>query len=236
LMGAEGLHQIANSPSTLRLYHSLGVRYVTITHFCHNRYADSASQPPYWHGLSKDGRAMIREMNRIGMIVDLAHTSPDTMRQTLETTDVPVLFSHASAYGVCPHPRNVPNDVLYKLKDNGGVIMITFVNNYINCEDAEQASLSDVADHVEYVGKLIGYEHVGIGSDFDGMQTAPAGLEDVSKYPALLEELASRGLKLEELKGVAGGNALRVLRDVEAASRRMTQVSPLEDDIAEMWA
>lgn len=231
LTGAEGLHQIANAPSVLRMYHAIGVRYITLSHFCHNKYADSASQPPYHHGLSDAGRAIVREMNRIGMIVDLAHTSADTMRQTLDVTDVPVLFSHASAFGKCPHERNVPDDVLHKLKKNGGVIMITFVVAYTNCKTPSEATLSDVADHVQYVGELIGYEHVGIGSDYDGMPDAPHGLEDVSTYPALLEELANRGVTVDQLKGIAGGNTLRVLREVEAAAERMKHLPPLEDDI-----
>ena len=111
--------------------------------------------------------------------------------------------AHASSYTLCPHPRNVPDDVLGKLQKNNGIVMVTFLNEYVNCDEPKNATLSDVADHVQYIGQLIGYSHLGIGSDFDGMASAPRGIEDVSKYPALLEELASRGVTKEQLSGIA---------------------------------
>lgn len=232
LLGVEGLHQIGNGASVLRLYHQLGVRYITLTHACHNKYADSASpDTPLHHGLSSAGEEVVREMNRVGLMVDLAHTSSETMVDALRVSSAPVIFSHSSSYSVCPHERNVPDDVLLQLKANGGVIMVTFLPDYVNCDNPADASLSDVADHIEYIGELIGYQHLGLGSDFDGMPNGPKQLEDVSKYPALVEELLNRGLSAEDLKGLVGGNVLRVLQEVELEAERQRDVKPLEDDM-----
>lgn len=231
-LGVEGLHQIGNSVSVLRLYHQLGVRYITLTHTCHNKYADSASpEDPLHHGLSPAGEDVVREMNRVGLIVDLSHTSSETMVDALRVSSAPVMFSHSSSYSVCAHERNVPDDVLFHLKANGGVIMVTFYPEYTNCGNPAEASLNDVADHIQHIGELIGYEHLGIGSDFDGMPNGPKQLEDVSKYPALIEELLNRGVSAENLKGVVGGNVLRVLREVELEAERLTGLKPLEDDV-----
>lgn len=241
-IGVEGLHQIGNSASILRLYHQLGVRYVTLTHTCHNKYADSATpKRPMHHGLSAAGVAMVLEMNRLGMIVDLSHTSYDTMVDALRVTSAPVIFSHSSSYTKCPHERNVPNDVLFQLKQNRGVVMITFFPEYTRCQDSGnnhknhtdnlKATLSNVADHIEYVGNLIGYDHVGLGSDFDGMMSSVEGLEDVSKYPDLIEELLRRGVSPRDLQGLIGANVLRVLRDVEAEAKEMRNAQPLQDII-----
>ncbi|KAL2830913.1 membrane dipeptidase-domain-containing protein [Aspergillus cavernicola] len=233
-IGVEGLHQIGSSAATLRLYHSLGVRYTTLTHVCHNEYADSASPPtPRHNGLSTAGHAMVLEMNRLGMAVDLAHVSARTMHDALDTSKAPVLFSHSSVYALCPNPRNVPDDVLHRLADNGGVIMITFFPEYTRCDDPDAATLSDVADHIQYVGELIGYQYVGLGSDFDGMEKTIHGLEDVSKYPDLIAELLSRGVTVEDVAGVIGGNVLRVLGEIEQVSKEMNEegVTPLEDDV-----
>ena len=237
LTGAEGLHQIGNSASVLRMYHRLGMRYITLTHDCHNRYADSASPAaPLHHGISAAGRAMLREMNRVGMIIDLSHTSAETMRMALNISLAPVIFSHSSSYTLCPHPRNVPDDVLLAVKTNGGVIMVTFYPEYVNCQSPEDASLWQVADHIEYIGKFIGYEHVGVGSDFDGMAHGPRGLEDVSQYPNLIRELVRRGLNHADLVGVVGKNVLRVLKDVEHIALQMRDVQPLEDDIKSIYS
>jgi membrane dipeptidase len=125
----------------------------------------------------------------------------------------------------------VPDDVLWKLKKNNGIVMVTFLNDYVNCETPGNATIVEVADHIEYIGQLIGYEHLGIGSDFDGMLMAPKGLEDVSKYPALIRELASRDITISDLKGIVGGNLLRVLKDVEHAAQRLKYLKPLEDEV-----
>ncbi|CUS12594.1 unnamed protein product [Tuber aestivum] len=232
VMGAEGLHQIGNSASNLRLYHSLGVRYVTLTHNCNNRYADSALplNNTLWGGLSDDGRDIVKEMNRLGMIVDLSHTSHDTQMDTFKVTRAPVIYSHSSAHAVCDHPRNVKDEALERVRENNGVVMVNFYPVFVKCGGGE-AGLEDVADHVEYIGKKIGWEHVGIGSDFDGIGKVPVGLEDVSKYPKLFEELLRRGVTDRQAGLIAGENVLRVWRDVEKVSRKMSRegVEPLED-------
>ena len=157
------------------------------------------------------------------------------MRMALTISKAPVLFSHSSSFTLCPHPRNVPDDVLWTLKSNGGVVMVTFYPEYIRCEDPHRASLADVANHIQYIGQLIGYHHVGLGSDFDGMAKGPLDLEDVSRYPALIWELIKRGLSHEAIAGVVGGNVLRVLRQVELVAASMSNVSVLEDDVKSMF-
>lgn len=187
LLGIEGLHQIGNSASVLRMYHALGVRYAALTHICHNRYADSEAPAESLHGgLSAAGRAMVREMNRMGVMVDLSHSSFAAQRAALAASAAPVVFTHSNAYARCRHTRNVPDDVLRALQANGGLVMVTFYAPLLE-DDPATASLASVADHIQYIGEAIGYRHVGIGSDFDGMQEGPRGLEDVSKYPELFE-------------------------------------------------
>jgi membrane dipeptidase len=230
-MGIEGLHQIGNSASILRMYHALGVRYATLTHTCHNIYADSEHpSAPRHGGLSDAGRVLVREMNRLGMIVDVSHTSPQTQRDVLAVTVAPVLFSHSNALGRCNSTRNVPDDILHSVKRNGGVVMVTFYPEFLE-EDPDNAALGSVADHIQYIGEMIGYRHVGIGSDFDGMPKGPEGLEDVSKYPELINELLGRGITEPEVLGVMGLNVIRVLEKVEAVAELMKDVRPLEDDV-----
>lgn len=231
LLGAEGLHQIANSPSILRQYYSLGLRYVTLTHACNNIYADSCSEEPLHGGLSKAGVAVIQEMNRIGMMVDLSHVSHNTMRDVLKITKAPVIFSHSSAFALCNISRNVPDDVLHSVKQNKGVVQVNFYPRFIKCNNAANATIEDVADHVEYIGELIGYEYVGFGADFDGIDIVPRGIEDVSKYPDLIKILLKRGVSIRDLKGVVGGNLLRVMKEAEKVSQRMVNIEPLQDDI-----
>lgn len=238
VLGVEGLHQIGNSASILRMYHRLGVRYASLTHTCHNRYADSSEAVggPLHGGLSAAGVRLVREMNRAGLIVDLSHTSFDTQRDALNVTRAPVIFSHSSAFAVCGHPRNVPDDVLRRLAANDGVIMVSFYPQHTHCEDPAAATLSHVADHIQYVGELIGYRHVGIGSDFDGMSAGPEGLEDVSKYPHLVAELVSRGISAADLEGVVGANVLRVLGQVELVAMELHSTEDvLEDDVGEFF-
>jgi membrane dipeptidase len=170
-------------------------------------------------------------MNRIGMAVDLAHVSRMTMLDALNISKAPVMFSHSSAYALCPHERNVPDDVLWKLKENGGIVMISFYPSYTRCDDPNLSSLEDVADHVQYVGNLIGYEHVGFGSDFDGMPAGIRGLEDVSKYPDLVAELLRRNVSVKDLAGVVGKNILRVMEGVEQVAAQKINELPLEDDV-----
>ena len=224
LMGAEGGHQINESLGTLRMLHRLGVRYLTLTHNDNVPWADSATDEPALGGLSDFGREVVAEMNRIGMLVDLSHVSADVMRQALDVTTVPVIFSHSSARAVCDHPRNVPDDVLARLADNGGVCMVTFVPQFVNqavrdWDAAGQplspppATLDDVVAHVEHVREVAGVDHVGLGGDYDGTDWLPEGLEDVTGYPRLLAALADRGWSDSDLAGLTCRNVLRAMGD-----------------------
>ncbi|KAK6354374.1 hypothetical protein TWF730_008782 [Orbilia blumenaviensis] len=238
VLGIEGLHQIGNSPAAIRLFHELGVRYITLTHNCNNLYADGAIVPaPYWNGLNPDlGPALIREFNRLGMIIDLSHVSAATMRDVLSISQSPVIFSHSSAFSLTPHPRNVPDDVLQLVKKNKGVVQINFVPDFVTQSGDGKASLEDVADHVVYIGEKIGWEYVGFGSDYDGSETMPEGLEDVEKYPQLVKELLRRGVKDEDVKKATGGNVLRVWREVERVAEKLQAEGEreLEDEVERM--
>ncbi len=252
LLGAEGGHAIAGSLGVLRMLYALGVRYLTLTHNANVGWADSATDEVAAGGLTDFGRDVVREMQRLGMLVDLSHVSPDTMRDTLDIAAAPVIFSHSSALALCDYPRNVPDDVLARLAGNGGVCMVTFVPAFVSREcadwlaglkaeaagrgldpkDFEQlfslkaewegahpppdATLAQVADHVEHVREVAGIDHVGLGGDFDGTPDVTVGLEDVSRYPALLAELLRRGWTESDCAALAGGNLLRALRDAES--------------------
>ncbi|WP_027862139.1 dipeptidase [Marmoricola sp. URHB0036] len=231
LMGAEGGHQINESLGTLRMLHRLGVRYLTLTHNDNVPWADSATDEPVLGGLSDFGREVVSEMNRIGMLVDLSHVSADVMRQALDVSTVPVIFSHSSARAVCNHPRNVPDDVLQRLSGNGGVCMVTFVPMFVNQavrdwhaagEEGEHppATLDDVVAHVEHVREVAGVEHVGLGGDYDGTDWLPQGLEDVTGYPRLLAALADRGWSDDDLARLTCRNVLRAMGDAGLTSER----------------
>ncbi|KAH6637045.1 membrane dipeptidase-domain-containing protein [Chaetomium tenue] len=263
-LGVEGLHQIGNSVAILRQFHALGVRYATLTHNCGNRFADAALHEhplrraePVWHGVSPAGRRMVREMNRLGMMVDLAHASVDTMRDVLggggsgwEGSAAPVVFSHSSVYALCPHPRNVPDGVLDLVGRRGGLVMVNFNPGFISCVEAPgrgdglpefypaNATLHQVVRHVLYIGERIGFDHVGLGSDFAGIVDVPEGLEDVSKFPDLIAELLRQGVSDRDAAKVVGGNILRVWGEVEAVAREMQKKGEpvLEDDLPRLFA
>ncbi|WP_125777905.1 dipeptidase [Antribacter gilvus] len=229
LMGAEGGHSIDASLGVLRMLYTLGVRYLTLTHNDNVPWADSGTDAEVLGGLSPFGEDVVREMNRLGMLVDLSHTSAGTMRHALRVTSAPVIFSHSSARAVCDVPRNVPDDVLAALGANGGVCMVTFVPQFVSekvaaWRDAGQqgprprVTLDDVAAHVEHVREAAGVDHVGLGGDYDGTPVLPDGLEDVTGYPRLLAALAERGWSDADLGKLASGNALRVLRAAEEAA------------------
>ena len=256
LLGAEGGHSIGSSLGVLRILQRLGVRYLTLTHNVNVPWADAALDRPRLGGLSDFGRLVVREMNRLGVLVDLSHVAVGTMRDALETTSAPVIFSHSSARALCDHARNVPDDVLGALRTNGGVCMVTFVPAFISedCRAWEQevmddmrtrgenpvewaaytaavqartakvpppvATVGQVADHIEHVRVVAGIEHVGLGGDFDGCDPMPAGLEDVSCYPAVIAELIDRGWSDDELAALTRRNILRVLADAESVQRR----------------
>jgi membrane dipeptidase len=228
LLGAEGGHQLDDSPAVLRMLAALGVRYLTLTHGRTSPWADSATDEPLHGGLSARGRDYVRELNRLGMLVDLSHVAPATMHAALDVSRAPVIFSHSSARALSDHPRNVPDDVLARLADNGGVVMITFVPQFLSAEFAvwhagdrrgpqPPVTIADVADHVEHAREVAGLHHLGLGGDFDGTDILPPGLDGVDGYPRLLAELASRGWSSGELALLAGGNILRVLGETDAA-------------------
>jgi membrane dipeptidase len=254
LLGAEGGHSISESLGVLRMLYALGVRYMTLTHNNNTPWADSATDEPLVGGLNDFGREVVREMQRIGMLVDLSHVAPATMHAALDVATAPVIFSHSSAKAVCDCPRNVPDDVLVRLAANDGVCMVTFVPNFVSQDAADWtaglkaemvsrgldprnmrqlfalqpeweathsrpgATLAQVADHIEHVRDVAGITHVGIGGDYDGVDQTPAGLPDVSAYPALFDELRARAWSEQDLKALAGANLLRTLRAAEAFS------------------
>ncbi|THV06703.1 hypothetical protein K435DRAFT_825800 [Dendrothele bispora CBS 962.96] len=227
LLGVEGGHQLGNSIAVLRQYHALGVRYVTLTHTCHNAFADSCGyepgKVPLHGGLSSLGRALIDEMNRLGVLVDLSHTSDATATQALKQSKAPVIWSHSSARAVHNVPRNVPDEVLRLVGTDEGqkdaVVMVNFAPQFVAPDG--QADVNAVADHVEHIAKVAGKKHVGLGSDYDGIGSTPTGLEDVSKYPALIAELYRRGWNKYELAGLTGANLLRVFEGAEQVSKQL---------------
>ncbi|KAJ4300968.1 hypothetical protein N0V90_003057 [Kalmusia sp. IMI 367209] len=261
----EGLHQIGNSISTLRLYHQLGVRYATLTWNCHNKYADAALESgsdyqtriakPYWKGLSPAGRDLVKEMNRLGMLVDLAHVSTDTMRDVLigngteewKGSLAPPIFSHSSAYAICPHPRNVPDDILHLVKKRNSIVMVNFSPGFISCKpgdtpndlpefDPEHSTLDQVVRHIKHIGELIGYDHVGLGTDYDGIDSTPEGLDDVTKFPVLVAELLRQGVRDEDVGKLVGRNILRVWKEADEVAKKLRATTePLEDDVQNKW-
>ncbi|OSX66538.1 hypothetical protein POSPLADRAFT_1064791 [Postia placenta MAD-698-R-SB12] len=237
LLGVEGGHQLGNSLAVLRQYYELGVRYVTLTHMCNNAFADSGGylEPikTKWGGLSPIGYKLIEEMNRLGMLVDLSHTSDDTARQALKHTKAPVIWSHSSARAVHPIARNVPDDVLEMVGTSedkvDAVIMVNFAPQFV--APPGKADVKAVADHIDHIASITGKQHVGLGSDYDGIDSTPVGLEDVSKYPALIAEMYSRGWNRFDLAGLTSRNLLRVMAGAEraAAELRAAGATPAMD-------
>lgn len=258
MMGVEGGGQIDADLSVLRAYHALGAGYLTLAHFNTIAWADSATDDPKHNGLTPFGKAVVHELNRLGMLVDLSHVSEGTMRSALAVSTAPVIFSHSSARALADHPRNVSDAVLKLVTANGGVVMVNFYPGYVSeplrlwnadhagatarikaldigdpdkiktdlaawetSHPAPRVTLAAVADHIEHVAKVAGVDHVGLGSDFDGIESVPQGLEDVSKYPALLEELMRRGWSDRDIAKLAGENVLRVMAAAEAVAAVM---------------
>jgi membrane dipeptidase len=248
LIGVEGGHCIEDSLENLRRFHRLGARYMTLTHSDTLAWADAATDEAKHGGLTAFGEEVVREMNRLGMLVDLSHVSPETMRDALRVTTAPVIFSHSSARAVADHPRNVPDDILKLTAKNGGVVMVNFFSGFIHPESAKRranmfqvnrelrakfpgedafkaakrrweaenpiqaGSVHDVVDHIEHIIRVAGIDHVGIGSDYDGIGKTPEQLEDVSTFPKITQELLNRGYNADQIHKVMSGNALRVLR------------------------
>jgi membrane dipeptidase len=267
LIGIEGGHQINNSLAVLRQMYDAGARYMTLTHTTNTSWADSATDTPAHHGLTPFGVQVVKEMNRLGMLVDLSHVSPETMKAALAASQAPIIFSHSSARALDDHPRNVPDDVLRAVSVNGGIVMVNFAPAYVSAArnrwEADHAAertrfnsppyaglyigqperakvalaewetqhpmpattLAQVADHVEHIRQVAGIDHVGLGSDFDGIPDAPLGLEGVDRYPALLQELMRRGWSDADIAKLAGENLLRTMAAAEQVSMRLQGAS-----------
>jgi len=276
LIGIEGGHQINDSLAVLRQMYDLGARYMTLTHMLNNHWADSATDAPVHHGLTPFGAAVVREMNRLGMLVDLSHVSPETMQAALSVSESPVMFSHSSARSIVDHPRDVPDDILRLVAKNDGVVMVNFFPAYVSAArnqwEADRAAemarynsppyggmyigqperakaalarwesehprpvatLEQVADHIEHIRRVAGVDHVGLGSDFDGIPDAPRGLEAVDRYPALLAELMRRGWTDEEVAKVAGENVLRVLAAAERVAAKLRASRPPAETVIDV--
>jgi membrane dipeptidase len=228
MLGIEGGYSIQESLPILRRLYSQGCRYMTLTHSKSLSWADSATDEPRTrNGLSPFGEEIIREMNRLGMLIDLSHVSDQTMKRSLEVSKAPVIFSHSSARAINDHARNVNDEVLRLTAANGGVVMINFYSGFITPteqlkkNDKDVGTLGDVVNHIEHIIKAAGIDHVGIGSDFDGVPRLPVGLEDVSTYPRITQELLSRGHKREAIHKILGGNVMRVLREAEQVAESL---------------
>ena len=251
LIGIEGGHSIENSIENLRRLHKLGAGYMTLTHSDTLSWADSATDSGKSQGLSPLGEEIVREMNKLGMLVDLSHVSDETMKDALRISKAPIIYSHSSARAIARHPRNVPDDILKLVEENGGVVMVNFFPGFIVPESAERmlrmfdvarelrkkfpdpkdfdrerskyelahpypaGDIHDVVDHIDHIAKIAGIDHVGIGSDYDGITKVPAQLEDVSTYPLITQELLNRGYKPADIHKIMSGNILRVMQRAE---------------------
>lgn len=264
LIGMEGGYSIDDSLGLLREFYDSGARYMTLTHSKSTTWADSGTDAPKWNGLNAFGEEVVKEMNRLGMMVDLSHVSEDTMVDAIRVSEAPVIFSHSSARAVTAHPRNVPDAVLRQMAANGGIVMVTFVPGFISepvrawgaaraaettrltalnpgdptavkagvdawvaANPAPKATIKDVIAHIQHVRDVAGIDHVGLGGDYDGVDSLPVGLEGVDGYPRLLAELMNQGWSEADIRKISGENLLRVMRAVErvAASKRAERPS-----------
>lgn len=224
MIGIEGGHQVGGSIGSIRQMYELGARYITLTHNCDNAFGTSASSIAAGGadaGLFKLGYDAVKEMNRLGMMVDLSHVSHQTMRDVLSVARAPVIFSHSGAHSVEPHLRHVPDDVLRLVRQNGGIVMAVFVNRFLNMKNPDQATIHDVVDHILHIAKVCGWGCVGIGSDFSGTPYVPIGLEDVSKFPDLIELLMEKGATDDQIRLLAGENILRVWGNIEQRAKAL---------------
>jgi membrane dipeptidase len=278
LMGIEGGHAIEDSLRLLRDYYALGVRYMTLTHFNTNNWADSQgdvddAKVTHHNGLTPFGKNVVREMNRLGMMVDISHTADKTFYDAIEVSTAPIIASHSSCRALSGHTRNMTDDMIQKLAANGGVIQISFGCDFLSdryykdsvpvmaqmqsvikqamaIQDAAAqaaafdklkadmaaklppATLADVVAHIDHAVKVGGIDHVGIGTDFDGVACVPPDLDSYAKFPALTRALLEKGYSAEDIKKIYGGNLLRVMRAVEQRARELKSMAPIETKIA----
>lgn len=264
LIGVEGGHCIEESLAVLEKLYDLGARYMTLTHTDTLSWADSGTDEARNGGLTPFGEQVVRKMNELGMLVDLSHVSAETMNDALDVATAPVIFSHSSAMTVADHPRNVPDDVLKRVHEKDGVVMVNFFSGYIVPEavntvaegmalekklrqvdklsDDEveremrrwkaknpypRGTIHDLLDHIDHIAKVAGVEHVGLGSDYDGVSVLPTQLDDASSYPYITQGLLDRGYTEKEIQGILGGNLIRVFQKAEAvAAKNNSETSP----------
>ncbi len=263
LIGVEGGQAIENSLGVLRMFYALGARYLTFTHIDSTDWADAATDEPRHGGLSEFGEEVVREMNRLGMLVDISHVSADTMADALRVSEAPIVATHSGARAVNSNSRNVPDDILSQISENGGLVMVNFYSGFVVPEAADVArdmlrayreartqfgedsaaventmrqfeeehpipsgTVSDLVDHIDHIVEVAGIDHAGLGSDFDGIINSPEGLEDVSKFPAITEELVRRGYSDPDIVKILGGNILRVMEGAEEVARQLSAAAP----------
>src|SRR5690242_9701146 len=265
LMGVEGGHMIGNDIRMVRIFGDLGVRYMTLSHFYNDEWADSSTDKPAHNGLTDYGKDIVREMNRQGIMVDISHVSDKTFYDALDVSKSPLIASHSSCRALCNHPRDMSDDMIKALAAKGGVIQINYEMSFIDqaykdaydketggvvqhlgdvtksCNNDEaciarellklrqlltsegklpHVSWERIIDHIEHVVKLVGSDHVGLGSDFDGA-TMPDGMEDCSKLPKITEALMRKGYKDDDIRKILGGNLLRAMEQTEEVSRKL---------------
>jgi membrane dipeptidase len=233
LIGMEGGYGIEDSPRLLRTFYALGTRYMTLTHSKNHAWAGSSGETDN-QGLSANGREIITEMNRLGMLVDISHVSDKTFWDVIETSRAPVFASHSSARAVTNIPRNMTDEMLQAVAKKGGVVMVNFVCEFVSQRSADSsnwvhpklpekpcapASLDDVVAHIDHIKAVAGIDAIGLGSDFDGSDCFPKGLENPSQFPNLTRRLLERGYTAAEIHKIYGGNFLRFFRAVEAARK-----------------
>lgn len=259
LIGVEGGQAIENSLAVLRTFQALGARYLTLTHIDSTDWADAATDAPRHGGLNEFGEQVVRELNRLGMLVDISHVSAETMADALRVSQAPIVATHSCARALNSNPRNVPDDILRGISQNGGVVMVNFYSGFVVPEAADVArdmltvyrearvrfgedsselesfmrvwekehpiapgTVSDLVDHIDHIVDVAGIDHAGVGSDFDGIVNTPQGLEDVSKFSAITEELLRRDYCEEDVLKILGGNILRAMEGAEKVGRRLS--------------